>query len=361
MFAPSGLLGMAALLLVSLLGGSPEAQAAPEDVARDAVENYFRPGYARLSSAARSEADALAALCAAPGPGTLADARKGFASLVDAHARVEFVRFGPIAENNGIERFLFWPDRKGLAQRQVQAILAGRDESATRPETLREKSVAVGGLNALEFVLFGTGADDLSGPNGAFRCRYGAAIGANLAGLASGVAAAWNASNGIADRLMGPKPADPTYRAQADVVAEIVGTLVHGIEAMRDLRLKPALGAGPHAAKPNLFLYRRSSLTASALAANVEGFAALFGAARLADLLAPEQRWIGPSAELEFETVSSTLARVRTPLADAVSDPDSYRTLSALVVETSGLQDLFDRQMAPALGVSAGFSSLDGD
>ena len=76
----------------------------------------------------------------------------------------------------GVRAGLFWPDRKGIALRQVQAILAKQDATATDPATLKTKSVAVQGLGALEYVLFGTGAEALALPEGDFRCDYGNAI-----------------------------------------------------------------------------------------------------------------------------------------------------------------------------------------
>src|SRR5690606_22737995 len=101
------------------------------------------------------------------------EVRAQFPAVVTAWSRIELYRFGPLMAQNRSDRILFWPDRKGIALRQVQAILADKDEAALAPETLARKSVAVQGLGALEFVLHGTGSEDLATPDGAFRCDYG--------------------------------------------------------------------------------------------------------------------------------------------------------------------------------------------
>ncbi len=115
-----------------------------------------------------------------------------------AWARIEIVRVGPVLDDNRFERILFFPDRKSLGLKQVQRLLAEKDESATSAGTLKGKSVAVQGLGALDFVLNGTGADDLAKEPNGFRCRYGAAIAAILAGLGQDLAAAWDAPDGVA-------------------------------------------------------------------------------------------------------------------------------------------------------------------
>ena len=52
-----------------------------------------------------------------------------------------------------LERILFWPDRKSIGLKQVQAALAAKDTSITDAGKLKGKSVAVQGLGALEFLL----------------------------------------------------------------------------------------------------------------------------------------------------------------------------------------------------------------
>ena len=68
--------------------------------------------------------------------------------------RVDFLRFGPMAQEGRYERFAFFPDVHGTGARQLRRFLATEDEALLKPGALREQSAAVQGLPALESLLF---------------------------------------------------------------------------------------------------------------------------------------------------------------------------------------------------------------
>ncbi|UIJ72788.1 imelysin family protein [Aurantimonas sp. HBX-1] len=329
-------------------------------VVRNAIDGFIRPGYAAFHQQADATAAAMTTLCEAPGQDSRQAAEARFGDLVQSWSRVELVRFGPVIEDNRVDKILFFPDRRGIALRQIQAILGTQDDTATSAESLAGKSVAVQGLGALEFVLFGTDAETLSTPEGAFRCAYGQAIAENLAAIAASIDAAWADETGITRRLTAPAPGNPAYRSATDSLEEIVGIFVHGLEAVRDLRLRPAIGDSAGDAKPNLFLFRRSGLTLASLRANFDGLHDLFDASKLADLLPAPQAYLETSIDFEFGNAERTLAGLSEPLTDAVASPQR-QALTYLLIVTGSLQDLFEAQLSPTLGLSGGFSSLDGD
>ena len=345
---------------------SPTDTAASQDAAatlavvRSAIDGFIRPSYAALRREADATASAMAALCEKPATNSRQTVEARFGDLVRAWSRVELIRFGPVVENNRLEKILFFPDRRGIALRQVQAILGTEDATATTADSLAGKSVAVQGLGALEFVLYGTDADTLSTPDGAFRCAYGLAITQNLATIAASIDTAWADETGIAARLTAPAPTSPAYRSPTDSLQAVVGIFVHGLEAIRDLRLNPAMGASAGEARPNLFLFRRSGLTLDSLRGNFDGLRDLFGASGLATLLPAPQAYMGVSIDFEFANADRTLAGLSEPLTDAVASP-RRQDLTYLQIVTGNLQNLFDAQLSQALGLSNGFSSLDGD
>ena len=49
------------------------------------------------------------------------------------------------------------------------------------------------------------------------------------------------------------------------------------------------------------------------------------------------------------------------PIADVLADPDKRAKLAYFGLVTSSLSEIFGTQMSGALGLTAGFSSLDGD
>ena len=63
----------------------------------------------------------------------------------------------------------------------------------------------------------------------------------------------------------------------------------------------------------------------------------------------------------EFDNARRTLDALSAPLADVVVSKENRDKLDYVLIVTGSLQSEFANQLAPALGLSAGFSSLDGD
>src|SRR5262245_31544549 len=148
------------LLCASEVCASASAAHAETDhsaIARAALTEVIRPGYAALAEESAALGKKVGALCEAPSSASLDASRKAFASAVAAWSKVEILRFGPIVADHRYERLFFWPDPKGLGDRQIRDALVKHDESVTKPETLAGKSVALQGLPALEYLLYDDG------------------------------------------------------------------------------------------------------------------------------------------------------------------------------------------------------------
>jgi predicted lipoprotein len=354
-------LALACAALLSAPQPVPAQALAPEQVAARAVSGYFQPGYGQFLAEARAFERSLRDLCAAPDPQRLSPVRPGFAALIEAWSRIELVRFGPVLRDNQLERVLFWPDRRGIGLRQVQAILASKDESAADPASLHAKSVAVQGLGALEYALLGSDLDKLAIGADPFRCRFASAIAGNVARVAGNLHAQWSAADGIAAQFTHPAPGNPAYHTKEEVLSEIVGVLAHGFEAIRDTRLKPMLGETPRDAKPKAALYWRSGLTVASLRANVAGLRALFEQSHIADALPSDAASTANSIRFEFANVERALRAVTLPIEQAAADADQHGKLAYAVIVSQSLQKLVGQDLAAALGLSVGFSSADGD
>lgn len=349
-------------MLVALLALMTPAMAVETpDVLRQAVDGFIRPGFAQLAGRSSGLEKDLGNLCATPSATQLALARQQFGKVVDAFSRVEFLKFGPLVEESRLERLLFWPDRKGIALRQVQAILADEDDSATSLASLQGKSVAVQGLTALEFVLFGTGAETLETGEGDFRCRYGAAIGAAIADTAGELATAWSAPDGIAAHLTAPTPDHADYRSPREALEELVGAMAYGIESIRDTRLLPFVGRDGAAPKPKSALFWRSGLTVPAMRAGFAGIGDLLDASQVGLATTQDNLWVDNSARFELGNALRAADAVSLPVEQALADPAQKRALDYLVILTGSLQTLLGENLSSALGLSVGFSSLDGD
>ncbi|EAB6718116.1 peptidase M75, Imelysin [Salmonella enterica subsp. enterica] len=338
------------------------ANAAEVETIRRAVDGFIRPAYADFAAKTEAEKETVSALCAAPSKTALDAARTGFVDMVRAWSMVETIRIGPVTEKNRHDRILYWPDRKGIGLKQVQSVLAEEDPSATDPVSLAGKSIAMQGLGALEFVLFGAGSDDLVETAKPYRCRFGAAIAQNLASIASDISVEWQADDGFANQWMNPGPNNALYRNELESANDFIAIFVQGLEMTRDVRLNGFLGADASGDKPKQAIYWRSNATVPSLAANLDGLKRAFAASRLAARLTSEETvYIGSSIDFEFANAQRALAGLDQPVADLLKDEQGRQKLTYFRLVTSSLTDLFGSKLSGALGLSAGFSSLDGD
>lgn len=352
-----------ALVLPLVLFGAHPAAAAVKasEIIQRAIDGFVRPAYASLHQHAETLTRSMRNLCAAPSQKELDAARAAFSVTVDAWSVAEIIGFGPIKENNRLERMLYWPDRKSIGLKQVQAALAGKDPTATDPVQLAGKSVAMQGLGALEFVLYGDGAETLAGRDDPYRCAYGAAVAGNIETMAGDVSDAWNKPDGFAALWANPGPQNALYRDGTEAVTELVGVFVNELEMVRDVRLKGFFGGSPETDRPKQAIYWRSGNTTRSLAGNLSGMDALFQASRLGNALPPDARWMAESIHIQLANGAADATSVEGPIAKALADPALRQKLDHFSLVTSSLTTLIGTRLTAEFGLTAGFSSLDGD
>ncbi|MDX8453066.1 imelysin family protein [Mesorhizobium sp. VK9D] len=347
------------LLLAAALPASATVKAT--DVIGRAIDGFVRPAYASLDERADSLTKAMRQLCETPSEQNLEAARSTFSATVEAWSVAEIIAFGPIKENNRLERMLYWPDRKSIGLRQVQSTLAAKDPSATDPAQLAQKSVAMQGLGALEYVLYGDGAETLVRKDDPYRCAYGAAVAGNIETISGEVRDAWNRPDGFASLWANPGPKNPLYRDGAEAVTELVGAFINELEMIRDVRLKGFLGAKPDADRPKQAIYWRSQNTTTSLAGNLSGVDELFQASKLGDALPADAQWMAESIHIQLANGVTTANSVSGPIDKALADPALRDKLDHFALITSSLSTLIGTRMTAEFGLTAGFSSLDGD
>lgn len=326
-----------------------------------AVEGFVKPAYVHFHSVSAQLRSEMDALCADQSPDRHAATQNTFLSLVSAWSEVETIRFGPVTEENRLERILFWPDRKSIGLKQVQAALADKDASATDVAALRDKSVAMQGLGALEFVLFGTGSEALDVPGDPYRCAYGRAVAKNIEDMGAAILAGWQDPAGISKQWANPGQDNALYRTDDEALTELFDIFVHGLEMIRDVRLNGFLGQTPKDDKPKQAIYWRSGATVISIRGNLEGLRTLFDVSGLTGRLPADSQWIAQSIGFEFNNAEHMTDIAAGPILEVLADEKTRRGLTVTRLITSHLSELFGVTLAGQLGLSAGFSSLDGD
>ena len=331
---------------------------------KNSIDHYIRPAAEGFAHAADGLAPAIDGVCKE----TTAETKEAFAQrygeVVTAFAKVSFLRYGPLLADDRLSRLAFMPDPRGIAQRQIRKILATKDATATDAAALKDKSVAVQGLTALQLIAYDKDGQVALGGVGKMRdftCGYAKAIAVNVAQVADEVAAAWDDPAGYSSVLLSPSPKDDHVRTSKDAIEVIFNALVTGLIIAKDQDVLPALGKAPDRAKANRIPFSRSGNGLAYVAAELKGIEDALRAAEFEPLLSEEFAWIPGSIFYEFGNAQNLLAGMAPPIRVTIEDGDSYNRLKVLSLTINSLRDTMAGELAGALSFSGGFNALDGD
>lgn len=357
---------LSTLVLGCIVGSPTWVQAQETDasaILSSVIEKVVRPGFKNLSDSADFTASNITALCAGPSEASLMRVRLSFKDLVQSWGRVEMIRLGPLASENRLERMLFWPDRRGRGLNQVRNVIRTNDITAHDPETLAQKSVAVQGLLALEFALFGSGFEALYSDEGSDRCNYASAISANIANIAGEAEALWIEDDpmSISTLWQNPSETNPMFRDAREQLSALFKIVGEGFEIIGVQRLDPFLRDSFENAKPKSALFWRSGNTVRFVRANIEGLEKIIGAAGLDASISDSEKRVLDGLFFEFRNAKTVLAAVDLPTSEIAQIEADYSKLNYARIVVSSMDQILREQLSPIFNLSSGFSSLDGD
>ncbi|MEZ5830041.1 MAG: imelysin family protein [Dongiaceae bacterium] len=326
------------------------------------------PGYQSLERATQGLEGSLDELCREPDQASLDRARAQFAATAAAWARMQYVSFGPVSVHERGFRIEYWPDKRNIVGRQLSDVLEKQDEAALEPQRFATTTVGVQGLPALDRLLFeGDALANLGSdaPGAAFRCKLLAAIGNNLSTVAHEIVAGWTeGDSAFLSQIETPSDENEDLPSGRDAAARLLNDLVTATIAMRDMKLLAPLGESPKKAKPQAAEYWRSGQSIAVLAANLEGWRALFGAGQgLAGLLAaqPDGKTVADQMIAAVDQAATLLGGITLPLDKAVADPAQRKQAEAFAKQLVRMRDLVSGPFAAKLNLPIGFNALDGD
>jgi predicted lipoprotein len=357
---------MRRLLLTALVAGfiQPVAAADYEPNLNNVIEAYIRPAAGAFADTAAGLPDAVETVCRAPDPATARQFETAFSETVGGFALVQFLRFGPLLENDRLSRLAFLPDPRGITQRQLRKLLAGQDADALDAATLMDKSVAVQGLTALEQVAFDKeGNMRLGRPekDKDFTCAYAKAIANNIAAIAGEVSAEWEDPDGYSKLLLTAEGGNARFHTSKEALESVFNALVTGLIIVRDQDLEPALGGGRDKARANRFPFSRSGNSAVYLSAELLGLQDAIASLDLKDLTPEDFTWIFDTLDFEFANAQALLDALNPPLRNSFEEGEAYEKVAVLAITVKSLQVTIGQELAGALELAGGFNSLDGD
>jgi predicted lipoprotein len=364
--------GLAAAVLIVGVASSSGARAQEPNafdhagLARQALEKHIRPGYAALVSAADTLTKTLDGYCPRRTPEQQRSMERAFDGLVTAWGRIEHIRFGPVTEENRLERIFFWPDRRGLGGRQVAQTLGARDQDALDPTKLAAKRVAIQGLAALETMLFD--APSKEPEERIYRCAYAKAISANIRNLAAAVLAGWTEPDRFVHHwLTAGEEGNPHFLKASETTLALAKSLDNGLERVRDEWMAAPLGLGVQRRRMTPVL-AKSQRTLKFFGAGLDGLHHLYMAGGMNKAIVDTSAaHPGVTVPLNAKLVEREIETARDQVRRLVRqgkpfDPDAMmQPFVALGYPLRNARMQLTALLGLTAGVSMGFNATDGD
>ncbi len=353
--------------LVAILAAWFAVPASAEDFApqlESMITGYIRPATEGFAEAAGTLPGAVEAVCQQADESAMAGFRTAYAQTVGGFARVYFLRFGPLLEDDRLSRLAFMPDPRGIGMRQIRKLYAEKDESALTVGGLADKSVAVQGLTALELIAFDkNGQVRLGQPDDDkdYSCSYALAIAENISDLATALAADWADQDGYSQVLLSAEAGNGPFQSSKEALETVFNSLVTGLIISRDQGLLPALGKSEAKAKPKRFPFSRSQNSVLFLSGELHGIEDGLASLNLKELTPDEFTWIFDTLAFEFGNAQGFLAKLKPPLRTSFGKGDSYKQVAILAITEKSILETISRELAGALELTGGFNALDGD
>ena len=350
------------LLLSSFLIAPIQGNTKEQDILKNVLDHYIVPAYDNFKKNTFQLSQALTNYCDQPNHSpNLEKVNQAYQQAVLSWARIEWLRLGPAIDENRVERILFFPDRKNTGLKQVKATLSQQDDSVLDANRLENKSVAVQGFGALEYLLFDDDIKQLDGAKESFRCQFAQSISENLMRIAQQVSSVWKEDATARKEWLKPEAKNSFFRSDAEAMKVIIRTIIHGIEAIRDTRINPFLRTEAKRDRPRSAAFWRSDLTMLSIAENLAGLESLFTQSRIKSILSEDTLYLDAAIRFDFQQAIETAQALNQPIAYLLSDKQKRDDLEFLKLSINFLLERLNKELGAAIGLTAGFSFGDGD
>lgn len=308
------------------------------------LDEHALPAFDQLDRSAANLAEVSATHCDGQSPEFLA----AYGQAFDAWVGVSHIRVGPSEEEDRAFALAFWPDTKGFTVKSLNALITAADPVVYEPEGFASISIAARGFYALEFLLFDAGFQD--DETATYRCDLVRAIVHEIHQNAAAIKWGWQ---GYQDVLRVPS-ADGPYKDDTEALREVFKALHTGLQFTSDARLGRPLGTfeRPRPRRAEAWRSERS-------ARHVQ--LALVASYELALMLAIDEPLITQSLQAAYDRAIDLVEQIDDPAFAGVADPAGRFRVEILRQAVDRIREIVTLELAPALGVTAGFNSLDGD
>jgi predicted lipoprotein len=331
----------------------------------DLANNHVLPSYQNLQESALVLSSKSTDFCAKQtnNNNELVVLQQSWREVMSSWQTIQWLKVGPIVENNRIFRLHYWPDSKDSVGRGVTNLLATSE--VVNEEFIAKQSVGSQGLPALEQLLFTEASQNslLNASDKDKRCEVLIAISANVATVTAEVNNEWQIAGGNYHLQLTQGTGD--FSSKKDAVEELVTNWLEQIERVKDEKMLVPLSVSSPGI-PSIAEHVLSDATVVSIQKNINTFSVIYSAGGghgfdniLIDHLGQQN--------IATEMLSSIDGVITS--ADALSG--SYETLlktdegraqiTATIDSLRGIRDVLTVDFVQATDINIGFNSNDGD
>ena len=319
------------------------APAAASELSSSITDQLILPAFQELAADAVELADTASTDCN-PQSETL---RAAYGAAFDAWIAASHYRFGPTETDSRAFALAFWPDSRSKTPKALANLIRNEDAGIKDPANFASYSIAARGFYALEFLLYDP---ELSTAGSAgYRCALTRAISTDIAATAQAIGINWEQSYAAEMRTPASR-----YQSDEEITQELLKALTTGLQVLDGMRLGRPLGSFDRP-RPNRAEARRSGRSLRHVLISLNALEPL------ALALAGGNHELQANITAGFAKARKKAEALNDPDFAGVSNPASRFRIESLQQEIKDLRVLMTEKLGPALGVAAGFNSLDGD
>ncbi|MGO3740367.1 MAG: imelysin family protein [Marinomonas foliarum] len=322
------------------------------------VDNVVKQGYASYSESSKTLQQKTNTLCRSPSQETLKNAQDAFQYNALDWQQVQWLNFGPVTYFMRYYAFEYWPDKKGVTQRQLRSLAQGESKVMDAPKFWTSASIAVRGLTAIESLLY---HPDFQPLQAAKHCRLLEKVTIHHFESADAVATQWQ--NGKAQDWVFDEEGmglDPEKIA----LEQFLQQWVEHMSAVKDAKLETPIG---YNSRENLKLaeFYRSDLPLKAIQKNLKSYREIYhaGSPSLFDLAKQKD----PELAEQFEAQLTQNLKLALQLPsdffhlNATYSQEKRIVLAKPLVQSISNSQSYLTSLVTQLGFQIGFNSRDGD
>ncbi|MCB5160469.1 imelysin family protein [Marinomonas algarum] len=320
------------------------------------TEHIIKDGYAQYANSSQTLQQTSQALCANPSEETLNEAKSAFQANALDWQRMQWLNFGPVTYFMRYYAFEYWPDKKGVTQRQLRALAQGDPAVMDAPKFWTSASIAVRGLTAIESLLY---HPDFQPTQSATHCQLLEKVTAHHLDSASAVAKQWQES----------KAQDWVFEEEGDsfdpermALEQFLQQWIEHMSAVKDAKLETPIG---YNTRENLKLaeFYRSELPLKAIQANLQSYREIYhsGSPSLYDIASQANPDV--AQQLEEQLMQNIKLALQLPegfFQTGMTQEERVELARPLVKSISNSQTYLS-SLVTSLGFQIGFNSRDGD